>query len=285
MSTTEVRRIRIGHSPDPDDAFMYYPLGEGKVDTEGLCFTQVLEDIESLNRRAMRGELETTAASVHAMAYLADRYAILPCGASMGEGYGPIVVAKEALAVGALSSSLIAVPGLMTSAWLALRLAIGPFRHVVVPFDQIQDAVTEGSADAGLLIHEGQITWAAQGFHRVLDLGEWWNERTGLPLPLGVNIVRTDLPEEDQRAIGRSLRRAIAWSLAHRGEALDYAGRFGRGLAAPLTDRFVGMYVNDLTLDAGERGREAIRLFLKEGRACGAIEGLGIEPAFVSLEA
>lgn len=279
------RPIRFGHSPDPDDAFMYFPLDSGKVDTEGLRFEQVLEDIESLNRRAMRGELETTAASVHAVAYLADRYAILPCGASMGDGYGPIVVAREALAPGDLSGLTVAVPGLMTSAWLALRLAIGPFRHTVVPFDRIPEAVASGKADAGLLIHEGQLTWAAQGFHRVIDLGVWWKERTGgLPLPLGVNIVRSDLPPDQQRAIGRSLKRAIAWSLANRAEALAYAGRFGRGLEAPLTDRFVGMYVNDLTIDAGERGREAIRLFLREGRESGAIEGPAHAPAFVSLE-
>ena len=270
---TAPRTIRFGHSPDPDDAFMYWPLAGGLVDTEGLVFEQVLEDIESLNVRAGRGELETTAASVHAVAYLADRYAVLTCGSSMGDGYGPIVVTRRPVSVGDLSRMTIAVPGVKTSAWLALRLAIGPFQHQVVPFDAILPAVAGGTAEAGLLIHEGQLTWQREGLHRVLDLGAWWQERTdGLPLPLGVNIVRRDLGAEVMGAIGRSLSRAIGWSLEHRAEALAYASGFARGLEAPLTDRFVSMYVNDLTRDCGRRGRAAIARFLDEGRRAGAID-------------
>ncbi len=273
------RTIRFGHSPDPDDAFMYYPLAVRRVDTEGLEFVQVLEDIESLNRRALQGELETTAASVHACAYLLDKYAILPCGASMGEGYGPIVVSRRPLSAPDLAAVTVAVPGSMTSAYLALRLAIGNFNHVVIPFDRIPRAVVEGEVEAGLLIHEGQLTYAREGLHKVLDLGEWWRFTTGgLPLPLGVNLVRSDLGEDLMRRIGRALSRAITWSLEHREEALEYAREYGRGLEAPLTDRFVSMYVNDLTRDCGERGRTAIRLFLEEGRREGVIEAREAAP-------
>jgi 1,4-dihydroxy-6-naphthoate synthase len=281
-----MQTIRFGHSPDPDDAFMYYPLGEGLVETESLVFEQVLEDIESLNRRAMQGELETTAASVHAVAYLADRYAILPCGASMGDGYGPLVVAREAMPLEDLARTTVAIPGTMTSAYLALRLAVGQFEHVVVPFDRILEAVAAGEVDAGLLIHEGQLTYAREGMHRVLDLGVWWCERTdGLPLPLGVNIVRKDLGEDTMRSIGRSLKRAIDWALDHRPDALRYASGFARGLEPDLADRFVSMYVNDLTRDCGEKGRAAIRLFLKEGREAGIIDAAAspAEPEFVRL--
>jgi 1,4-dihydroxy-6-naphthoate synthase len=280
------RTIRFGHSPDPDDAFMYFPLGEGRVDTEGLVFAQVLEDIEGLNRRALNGELETTAASVHAMAWLSDRYSILPCGASMGDGYGPIVVAREPVDIARLASMTIAVPGLMTSAYLALRLAIGEFDHIVVPFDRILSSVASGEAGAGLLIHEGQLTWAREGMHRVIDLGLWWRETSGgLPLPLGVNVVRRDLGGETMTAIGRALRRAIDYSLDRRDEALAYAGRFARGLQGDLTDRFVAMYVNELTREMGERGREAIRLFLSEGRRLGVIDpsAPAAEPSFMTL--
>jgi len=280
------QRIRFGHSPDPDDAFMYFPLGEGLVDREGLEFVQVLEDIESLNRRAMAGELETTAASVHACAYLSGRYAILPCGASMGEGYGPIVVALEPFEPAALASRVIAVPGTMTSAFLALKLAIGSFDYRVVPFDRIPEAVAKGEADAGLLIHEGQLTYGRDGLHRVIDLGVWWRDRTGgLPLPLGVNIVREDLGPEGMARVGRVLRRAIDWSLEHRSEALDYAAGFGRGLDEALTDRFVSMYVNDRTRDCGDEGREAIRRFLGEAARGGHLEpgAAAPLPSFVPL--
>ncbi|HKY32262.1 MAG TPA: MqnA/MqnD/SBP family protein [Candidatus Polarisedimenticolia bacterium] len=281
----DTRPIRFGHSPDPDDAFMYYPLATGAVDTEGLVFEQVLEDIESLNRRALAGELETTAASVHACAYLASRYAVLPCGASMGDGYGPIVVARRPMHLEDLPGATIAVPGLRTSAYLALRLAAGEIRHVVVPFDRIPAAVVSGQAEAGLLIHEGQLTYAREGLHRVVDLGAWWAERTdGLPLPLGVNIVRRDLGDAVMGAIGRSLRRAIDHSLQHRGAALGYASGYARGLDPALTDRFVSMYVNELTRDCGDRGRRAIRRFLEEGRRHAVIDAPSEpEPSFVEL--
>lgn len=287
MSSLPSARIRFGHSPDPDDAFMYYPLGRKLVDTGGFEFVQVLEDIESLNRRALRGELETTAASVHACAYLTDRYAILPCGASMGDGYGPVVVAREEMPPERLTSLRVAVPGLMTSAYLALRLAVGEFRHVIVPFDRIPQAVASGEADAGLLIHEGQLTYQRDGLRRVIDLGVWWRERTnGLPLPLGVNIVRKDLGAATMRGVGQALRRAINYALDNRGEALAYAGEFARGLESSLTDRFVSMYVNDLTREMGDKGREAIRLFLEEGRGKGVIgrDACVDDPVFISLE-
>ena len=279
--------IRFGHSPDPDDAFMYWPLASGAVDTEGLVFAQILEDIESLNRRALARELETTAASVHACAYLAGSYAILPCGASMGEGYGPIVVSRRPMAVEELSKATIAVPGTLTSAFLALRLAIGGFEHRVVPFDRIPDLVKSGEAAAGLLIHEGQVTWERDGLHRVLDLGIWWRDRTGgLPLPLGVNIVRKDLGMETMQKVGRVLRRAIDCSLARRPEALAYAGRFGRGLEAALTDRFVSMYVNERTRDCGDAGQRAIARMLEEGMQAGIISSKGSSTVeFVPLSA
>ncbi|HEX4823719.1 MAG TPA: MqnA/MqnD/SBP family protein [Candidatus Polarisedimenticolaceae bacterium] len=270
------RRIRIGHSPDPDDAFMYYAIARSLVDTGGHAIEQVLEDIESLNRRALVGELEVTAVSIHAYAHLADRYALMSCGASMGDGYGPIVVAKEPLDPAGLAGVTVAIPGTLTSAYLALRLFTGrEFPFVVVPFDQILDAVTSGQAGAGLVIHEGQLTYAAAGLKKVLDLGAWWKEtHDGLPLPLGGNAVRKDLGAGTMRSLTAMYRGSIAYALAHRGEALAYAKDFGRGLSDPLNDRFVGMYVNDLTLDYGERGRRAIRAFLDEGAAAGLVPSL-----------
>ena len=273
MSTIDLRRIRIGHSPDPDDAFMYYAIAKGRIDTSGYLVEQVLEDIESLNRRALVGELEVTALSIHAYAYLADRYALMPCGASMGDGYGPIVVARERCAPEALLGKTIAIPGTLTSAYLALRLRLeNEFPFVVVPFDEILDAVADGRADAGLVIHEGQLTYGDRGLEKILDLGVWWGERTGgLPLPLGGNAVRRDLGPETMRALTRMYKDSIAFGLANRAEALAYAKDFGRGLDAGLNDRFVGMYVNDLTLDYGERGRRSIALFLEAGTAAGLI--------------
>jgi 1,4-dihydroxy-6-naphthoate synthase len=270
---TQIRRIRIGHSPDPDDAFMYYAIAKGKVDTAGYA----VEDIESLNRRALAGELEVTAISIHAYAHLADRYALMACGASMGEGYGPIVVAKEALAVGQLRGKTIAIPGTLTSAFLALRLYLGAaFPFIVVPFDEILDAVADGRADCGLIIHEGQLTYASRGLAKIVDLGVWWGEKTGgLPLPLGGNAVRKDLGTETMRALTKMYRDSIAFGLTHRAEALDYAKAFGRGLDDGLNDRFVGMYVNDLTLDYGERGRRSIQLFLDAGIAAGLVPPVG----------
>lgn len=274
---TDVRRIRIGHSPDPDDAFMYYAIAKGKVDTSGFAVEQVLEDIESLNRRALAGELEVTAISIHAYAHLADRYALMACGASMGDGYGPIVVAREAITAGELRGKTIAIPGTLTSAYLALRLYLGDaFPFVVVPFDEILDVVASGRADAGLIIHEGQLTYAAQGLAKIVDLGVFWGERTGgLPLPLGGNAVRRDLGPATMRALTKMYKDSIAFGLANRVEALAYAKDFGRGLDDRTNDRFVGMYVNDLTLDYGERGRRSIQRFLDEGTAAGIVPAVG----------
>ncbi len=265
--------VRVGHSPDPDDAFMFYGIASGAVDTAGFEVLQVLEDIESLNRRALAGELEVSAVSIHAYAHLADRYALMSCGASMGDGYGPLVVAREPMALEDVAERTVAVPGTLTSAYLALRLALGrDFEHRVVPFDHILDEVAEGRADAGLVIHEGQLTYSRLGLHNVLDLGVWWAERTGgLPLPLGGNVVRRDLGDRTMRQLTRILRDSIAYGLDHREPALSYALGFGRGLDTPMADRFVGMYVNELTRDYGERGREAIRRFLDEGSAAGIV--------------
>jgi 1,4-dihydroxy-6-naphthoate synthase len=275
--STSVRVARVGHSPDPDDAFMFYGIAAGKVDTRGFRIEQVLEDIESLNRRALARELEVSAVSIHAYAHLSRDYALMACGASMGDGYGPMVVAREAMAPGALAGRTIAVPGTLTSAFLALRLFLGrDFPHRVVPFDRILDVVAEGGADAGLVIHEGQLTYGRQGLHRILDLGVWWGERTGgLPLPLGGNAVRRDLGPTAMGDLTAVLRDSIEYGLTHREEALAYALDFGRGLDGALADRFVGMYVNDLTRDYGERGRRAIRRFLREGHEAGVVPDPG----------
>jgi 1,4-dihydroxy-6-naphthoate synthase len=263
----------VGHSPDPDDAFMFYGIASGAVTTEPYRIEQVLEDIESLNRRALVGGIEVTAVSIHAFAHLADRYALMPCGASMGDGYGPCVVAREPLSAGDLGRCRIAVPGTLTSAFLALRLFLGrDFEHVVVPFDRILDAVADGRASAGLIIHEGQLTYASRDLTRIVDLGAWWSEHTGgLPLPLGGNAVRKDLGDAGMRRLTEILGRSIDFGLDHREQALDYAMDFGRGLERGLCDRFVGMYVNDLTRDYGDRGRRAVRRFLDEGRAAGLV--------------
>ena len=274
--TTQVRTARVGHSPDPDDAFMFYGIASGKVDSRGFAIEQVLEDIESLNRRALAGELEVSAVSIHAYAHLADRYALMPCGASMGDGYGPIVVAREPMDPATLGQRRVAVPGTLTSAFLALRLFVGrDFPYEVVPFDRILAAVADGRAEAGLVIHEGQLTFAGEGLHRVVDLGAWWGERTGgLPLPLGGNAVRRDLGAEVMRNLTAVLRDSITYGLDHRDEALHYAMDFGRGLDRGLADRFVGMYVNDFTRDYGERGRQAVRRFLDEGAGAGLVPAL-----------
>jgi 1,4-dihydroxy-6-naphthoate synthase len=265
--------IQVGHSPDPDDAFMFHGIASGRVPTSGYRIVQVLKDIETLNRLAMEGRIEVTAASIHAYAHLADRYALLSCGASMGDGYGPIVVTREPRAPEDLKRMTIAVPGLLTSATLALRLAIGAVEVVPMPFDLILDAVARGEREAGLIIHEGQLTYGAggAGLHKAIDLGVWWKERTGLPLPLGGNIVRRDLGERVIADLHAILKRSIAWGLAHRAEALAYAEQFGRGLRSDLADRFVGMYVNDLTLDYGDRGRRAVQAFLDAGAEAGLV--------------
>jgi len=267
--TTSV--IHLAHSPDSDDAFMFYALAEGKVDAEDVEYIHQLQDIETLNQRALRGELEVTAVSIHAYAYLADRYALLPHGASMGDRYGPKLVTRAPMTRDAIRGSRIAIPGPLTSAYLALRLYEPVFDPVFMPFDQIDEAVLRGDVDAGLLIHEGQLTYAAQGLHLVADMGEWWFAETGLPLPLGGNVIRKDLDDDLKRKVSRHLRDSIAYGLEHRSSALDHAMRYARGLERTDADTFVGMYVNDWTLDYGERGREAIRLFLNRGVEAGII--------------
>ena len=263
--------IRVAHSPDSDDAFMFYALAEGLVDTEGLSYVHELQDIESLNQRALRGELEVTAVSIHAYAFLTDRYALLPSGASMGDRYGPRLVSRTPASRADVRGKRIAVPGPKTSAYLALRLYEPDFEVVFTPFDEIEDAVLSGHVDLGLLIHEGQLTFGDRGLHLIVDLGEWWFGETGLPLPLGGNVVRKDLGSEKMRMIARHLKDSIAYGLNHRHDALDHAMKFARGLDRGKADTFVGMYVNDWTLDYGERGREAIREFLSRGVAAGII--------------
>ncbi|HEU4563455.1 MAG TPA: MqnA/MqnD/SBP family protein [Gemmatimonadaceae bacterium] len=265
------RTIHVAHSPDSDDAFMFYALAEGKIDTGELAYVHELQDIESLNQRALRGELEVTAVSIHAYAFLADRYALLPHGSSMGDRYGPRLVAREPVEREALRGKRIAIPGPLTTAYLALRLYLPDFVPVPTPFDRIEDVVEAGEVDAGLLIHEGQLTFRDRGLHLVADMGEWWYGETGLPLPLGGNVVRKDLGDDLVRTISRHLRDSIAYALEHRGSALDHAMRYARGLDRGKADTFVGMYVNDWTLDYGERGREAVRTLLDRGVRAGII--------------
>jgi len=267
------KTIHLAHSPDSDDAFMFYALADGQIDTQGITYVHELQDIETLNGRALRGELDVTAVSIHAYAYLTDRYALLPHGASMGDGYGPMLVARIPMTREQIAGKQIAVPGLMTSAYLALRLFQPEFLPIVVPFDQIDQVVLEGDVDAGLLIHEGQLTYQQQGLHLIADMGAWWLEKTGLPLPLGGNVIRKDMPRDVQKKVSRHLRQSIAYGLDHRQNALDHAMRYARGLERSKADAFVGMYVNDWTLDYGERGRAAIRLFLEEGVKSGVIPG------------
>jgi 1,4-dihydroxy-6-naphthoate synthase len=264
--------ITVGHSPDPDDAFMFYALAHDKIDTGPFAFRHELQDIETLNRRALKGELEVTAISIHAYAHLLDKYALLPSGCSMGDKYGPMVVAKRPMTIEELRTARIAVPGTMTTAFLTLRLLLpGGFTFEVMPFDHILKAVEDGKYDAGLIIHEGQLTFQNQGLHLVVDLGVWWQEKTGLPLPLGGNVVRRDLGPEKIQHISRLLKQSIQYSLDHRQEALDYALQYARDMDKKLADQFVGMYVNSWTLDYGTRGREAVRRLLSEGFKAGVI--------------
>jgi 1,4-dihydroxy-6-naphthoate synthase len=267
---TETMRIRLGHSPDPDDAFMFWALTEEAVDLRGFEFEHVLRDIQTLNEWALEGRLEVTAISLHAYPFVQDRYVLLPHGASMGAGYGPIVVAREALSDEELRATEIAVPGKMTTAFLALRLRLGDFRFREVPFDRIPEEVLSGRAAAGLLIHEGQLTYESLGLRKVVDLGEWWLGETGLPLPLGVNVARRDLGNDVLGRLSAVLRDSIEAGLRHRDEAMRYALRFGRDLDLDLADRFVGMYVNELTQDYGDQGRAAVRELLRRGEAIGA---------------
>ena len=258
-------RITVAHSPDSDDAFMFYGLASNNVDTGGIVVDQVLSDIETLNRAAFEGKYEVTAVSFHAFAHLADRYALLPHGASMGDNYGPILVARADSNLSAVKGARVAIPGTLTTAYLALRLYEPSFEYVVVPFDRIQEAVLAGEADAGLLIHEGQLTYQDEGLRKVVDLGEWWAQRTGgLPLPLGGNIIRRDLGPDTIARVSRLLHDSIAYALSHRAEAVEYALQFGRGLDRERTDRFVGMYVNDLTLQYGDRGRKGLERLMAD---------------------
>ena len=284
----------LGHSPDPDDAFMFYAMAENKIDLRGYQFEHRLEDIQTLNERALRGELHISAVSIHAYAYMSDKYALLPCGASMGDGYGPMVIRKRSASNpqprkkrngagcptpnadidlrSSLRSCLIAIPGKMTSAFLALRLYLGEFKHIVVPFDQIFEAVTSRRADVGLIIHEGQLTYARAGFEKTIDLGEWWKGETGLPLPLGGNVVRKDIPLPVRRDILEIMRESIDYGLAHRKEAVRHSMPYARDMDTALAGEFIGMYVNDFTRDYGETGRKAIRKFLGDARRAGYID-------------
>ncbi len=270
-STPEIRTITVAHSPDSDDAFMFYGLATNKLETDGLKFEHTLKDIQSLNEDAKNGVFDVTAISFHAYAYVADKYALLPHGASIGDKYGPIVVAKEQRSADEIGKMKIAVPGELTSAFLALRIYEPNFEYIVVPFDEIIEAVQKGDADAGLLIHEGQLFYHQMGLYKVLDLGEWWHERTGLPLPMGGNVIRRELGEDLMKQVSRHLHRSIVYSMDNREDALAYAMQFARDMQPELADRFVAMWVNDLTLDYGDRGREAVRLLLKEGFEKGII--------------
>jgi 1,4-dihydroxy-6-naphthoate synthase len=262
-------KIQVGHSPDADDAFMFYALTYSKIDTAEFRFEHILRDIETLNRWALEKRLEVTALSVHTYAYVSSDYALLPHGASIGEKYGPIVVSMENLSKEDLKSRKIAVPGELTTAFLALSLCLGHFQYEVIPFDQIFDAVKNGKVDAGLIIHEGQLTYSNLGFQKALDLGEWWFEKTGLPLPLGVNAVRKDLGKENCERISDYLRKSIDYGLEHRKEAMQYAMKYSRDTKEDVTDRFVGMYVNHFTQDFGERGRQAVQTLLNEAHSAG----------------
>lgn len=265
QNSTEERTISVAHSPDSDDAFMFYGLATNKLDTGPISFTHVLQDIQTLNEEARRGTYDVTAISFHAYAYVADKYALLPHGASIGDKYGPIVVSSEVREPEEIGNLRIAIPGTLTSAFLALRIFNDQFQYEVVPFDKIIEAVQSGRCDAGLLIHEGQLFYETVGLHKVLDLGEWWHERTGLPLPMGGNAIKRDLGPELMREVSRLLRASIQYSLDNREDALQYAMQFARDMDAELADRFVAMWVNELTLDYTDRGRESVRRLLAEG--------------------
>jgi len=264
-------RISLAHSPDSDDAFMFYGLASGQVKADGLEVVHTLTDIETLNREAMQGKHEVTAISFHAYPYVADRYALMPCGGSIGDGYGPLLVAGETLDPRAIAGKMVAVPGTLTSAYLALKLFAPGVATRIVAFDKILDEVRAGRADVGLVIHEGQLTFGERGLHKVLDLGAWWKEETGLPLPLGANAVRRDLGQELMARLTRLVRETVRYSLDHRPQALEYAMSFARGMETQIADRFVGMWVNDMTLDCGERGRRAVQELLDRGHAAGVI--------------
>jgi 1,4-dihydroxy-6-naphthoate synthase len=270
-AVTDTRTITVAHSPDSDDAFMFYGLATNKLDTGNLRFEHVLEDIQTLNEKATRGVYDVTAVSFHAYAYISDKYALLPHGASIGDNYGPIVVSREVALPEDLPRLKVAVPGTLTSAFLALKIFCPDFEYEVVPFDKIIDHVREGRSDAGLLIHEGQLFYPELGLHKVLDLGEWWHAKTGLPLPMGGNVIRRALGAELMREVSRCLHASIRYSLDHRDDALEYAMQFARDMDVKTADRFVGMWVNELTLDYTARGREAVQRLLDEGAQRGII--------------
>ena len=274
MPQHSMRKIRVGHSPDADDAFMFYALAKGKIPLNGFSVEHVIEDIETLNRRAFQAELEVTALSCHAFALVWDRYQLIPYGASVGEGYGPVVVRKSHVIAseeplndvrGLLRGKCVALPGRYTTAFLALQIYESGFTPVFVPFDQIFQALEKGEADFGLLIHEGQLTYKEFGFEKIVDLGEWWAEEYRLPLPLGINAIRRDLSEEEKTGFTNLFKQSLDYAMSHREEALRYALEFGRGIDTRRGDRFVGMYVNDYSLDLGEKGRRALELLFELG--------------------
>jgi 1,4-dihydroxy-6-naphthoate synthase len=286
MSQNNDLLLRLGHSPDPDDAFMFYGLAKNKLPTGRYRFEHILQDIQTLNHRAMNGELEITAISIHAYPYVASKYALTSCGSSMGDKYGPMVIAKNPATIESLKGKTIAIPGELTTAFLALQLAIGKgakkgsggnpaFFYEVVHFDQIPAHVKDGKSDAGLIIHEGQLTYKTFGLHLLLDLGVWWHQKTNLPLPLGGNCIRKDLGQQTMQEVTDIIKQSIQFSLDHRPEAVEYSLQFGRDLDKNLADKFVGMYVNNWTLDYGPRGREAITRLLKEGAAAGLVPDIG----------
>ena len=268
------RIIRVGHSPDPDDAFMFYGLSSGKVKLEGISIKHQLEDIQTLNERAQRGELEVTAISAHAFAFVADKYWIMRTGASMGEGYGPVIVSKKYRSLDELKEKRVATPGTLTTATLLFKIFIEGIEQVDIPFDQIMDRVRSGEFDAGLLIHEGQITYQAEGFNKILDFGELWQRMYNLPLPLGLDVVRKDLGEETARKLSLGLRQSIHFGYTHQNDAIPYALQYGRGISEELGSRFVKMYVSELTIDMGESGRKALELLFRLGAERGVIPAI-----------
>lgn len=275
MTADSTQLLRLGHSPDPDDAFMFYGMAKDLIPTGRYRFEHILQDIQTLNIRARNGELEISAISIHAYPYVADKYALMSCGSSMGDDYGPMVVTREPVSLESLRGKTIAIPGVLTTAFLSLQLALGKageaFQYKIVEFDQIPQYVKDGKADAGLIIHEGQLTYRSLGLHLVVDLGVWWKERTGLPLPLGGNVIRRDLGRETMQEVTNLIRRSIQYSLDHRKEAVTYALQFGRDLNPELADQFVGMYVNHWTLDYGDRGKAAIDRLLADGAKAGLV--------------
>ncbi|MDE0636509.1 MAG: ABC transporter substrate-binding protein [Candidatus Poribacteria bacterium] len=278
MPKTE--KIRIGHSPDSDDAFMFYALAKGLIPTEPFEIVHVIEDIETLNKRALAAELEVTAISVHAYAYVADNYALMPCGASIGDQYGPLIVSKTPMET--FTGKRIAIPGEMTTAYLTMKLFQPHVETKTYRFDKIIEAVQQGEVDAGLIIHEGQLTYTREGLHKIVDLGEWWHEETGLPLPLGANVIRRNLGDEKIHAITSLLKQSIQYSLEHRERGLEYAMTYARDMETDLADKFVGMYVNDYTLDYGESGRKAVQELLNRGHKAGVISHR-VDADFVEL--